>query len=102
MELRNCQPFFEKELELLSQVRAILALGRIAFDACLRALSRRTSLAPRSSFRFGHGASYALPGGLPRLFASYHPSQQNTQTGRLTPEMFRAVLTDIQRYLAAI
>lgn len=100
-ELRNCQPYFEKELKLLKRVRAVLALGRIAFDACLRVLAERKDFPPRSSFRFAHGASYALPGGLPRLFASYHPSQQNTQTGRLTPGMFQNVLGDIRRFLAS-
>jgi uracil-DNA glycosylase family 4 len=99
-ELRNCQSYFEKELELLQHMRAVLALGRIAFDSYLRAVGRREGFPPRSSLRFAHGASYQLPRGLPRLFASYHPSQQNTQTGRLTPEMFRKVLTDIRRFLA--
>jgi len=99
-ELRNCQPYFEKELELLQQVRAVLALGRIAFDSYLRAVGSRKGFPPRSSLRFAHGVSYQLPGGLPRLFASYHPSQQNTQTGRLTPEMFQKVLNDIRMFLA--
>ncbi len=98
-ELRNCQPYLEKELELLKRVRAVLALGRIAFDAYFRLQARRASFPPRSSFVFAHGASYALPDGLPRLFASYHPSQQNTQTGKLTPEMMRRVLRDIRRFL---
>lgn len=99
-ELRNCQPYLEKELELLKRVRAVLALGRIAFDTYLRLLSRREGFPPRSSFRFAHGASYTLPDGLPRLFASYHPSQQNTLTGKLTPEMLRKVFADIRRFLA--
>ena len=110
-ELRNCQPYVEKELQLLNRVRAVLALGRIAFDAYLRLLYSGTGalrpspgaesapLPPRSSFRFGHAASFALPDGLPRLFASYHPSQQNTQTGKLTPEMMRRVFRDIRSYL---
>ena len=109
-ELRNCQPYLEKELHLLSRLRAVLALGRIAFDAYLRVVSEhrpepRPLVEPgafpaRSSFPFAHRANYPLPGGLPRLFASYHPSQQNTQTGRLTPEMFRQVLDDIREFLA--
>ncbi|HKS96720.1 MAG TPA: uracil-DNA glycosylase [Terriglobia bacterium] len=104
-ELRNCQPYLELELALLSRVRAVLALGRIAFDTYLRlvyagrAEGAAHGLPPRSSFRFAHGASYALPDGLPRLFASYHPSQQNTQTGKLTPAMMRRVFRDIRRYL---
>jgi len=107
LERRNCQPYLEEELRLLPKVRAVLALGRIAFDAYLRLVYRgRTShpsepeaLPPRSSLAFGHGVSYKLPGGLPRLFASYHPSQQNTQTGKLTPAMMRSVFLDIHRFL---
>lgn len=97
-ELRRCQPYLENELALLKNVRAVLALGRIAFDAYLR-VALQANPVSRSAFRFAHGASYALPSGLPRLFASYHPSQQNTQTGRLTPAMMRAVLNDILRFL---
>jgi len=99
-ELRNCQPYFEAELRLLQRVRAVLALGKIAFDTFLRVVWKPEIFPLRSTFRFAHGASFALPGGLPRLFASYHPSQQNTQTGRLTRPMFERVLQDIHRYLA--
>ena len=100
-ELRNCQPYLERELELLTRVRAVLALGHIAFEAYLRVLAQRESFPPRSSFRFAHGVSMALPAGLPRLFCSYHPSQQNTQTGRLTPAMFQQVLGEIRKFLGA-
>lgn len=105
-ELRNCRPYFEREMELLGHVRAVLALGKIAFDAYLRLVYDRAPrverelLPPRSTWRFAHGASYKLPGDLPRLYASYHPSQQNTQTGKLTPEMFQRVLADIAKFLA--
>jgi uracil-DNA glycosylase family 4 len=98
-ELRNCQPYLERELELLKRARAVLALGRIAFESYLRIVARREGFPRRSSLQFAHAASYALPDGLPRLFASYHPSQQNTQTGKLTPKMMRKVLTDIRRFL---
>ena len=98
-ELRNCLPYFEREIELLRRVRAVLALGRIAFDTYLRVLARREDFPPRSTFQFRHGASFELPGGLPRLFCSYHPSQQNTQTGRLTPAMFGQVLRNIRDFL---
>ena len=101
-ELRNCQPYLEKELEILTRVRAVLVLGRIAFETYLRVISRDEGFPRRSSFIFSHGASYVLPGGLPRLFCSYHPSQQNTQTGRLTMEMFKQVLIDINAYLSTI
>ncbi len=99
-EARNCQPYLEAELRLLTRVRAVLVLGRIAFETYLRVLvSQREDFPPRSIFKFAHGAHFGLPDGLPRLFCSYHPSQQNTQTGRLTPEMFHKVLADIQKFL---
>lgn len=100
-ELRNCQPYFEKELQLLTEVRAVLVLGRIAFDAYLRIVGQGKDFPPRSTFVFAHGASMDLPAGLPRLFCSYHPSQQNTQTGRLTVEMFQRVLHDIRDFLGS-
>ena len=100
-EARNCQPYLEAELRLLTRVRAVLVLGRIAFGTYLRVLAKKSKgFPPRSRFNFAHGASFSLPGGLPRLFCSYHPSQQNTQTGRLTPEMFRKVLAEIRKFLA--
>jgi uracil-DNA glycosylase family 4 len=98
-ELRNCQPFMERELELLTHVRAVLVLGRIAFDSYLRVLGKREGFPRRSTLVFSHGASFTLAADLPRLFCSYHPSQQNTQTGRLTPEMFQQVLRDISKFL---
>jgi uracil-DNA glycosylase len=98
-ELKNCQPHFEKELQFLDRVRAVLALGKIAFDRYISVVGERVDLPARSKMPFGHGASYALPGGLPRLFASYHPSQQNTQTGKLTRAMMRQVLAGIDEYL---
>lgn len=100
-ELRNCRPYFDKELDLLKRVRAVLALGRIAFDNFLRVAAARGDLPPRSSLPFAHGAVYELGEGRPRLFASYHPSQQNTQTGRLTPQMFRNVMSEIRDYLSS-
>lgn len=101
-ELRNCQPYLNSELELLRRVRAVLALGRIAFDLYLSLIGEQVSLPPRSTMPFAHGASYGLPGGLPRLFVSYHPSQQNTQTGKLTRGMMRTVLAAIDNYLRAL
>ncbi len=97
-EIRNCRPYLEAELDLL-RPRAVLALGRIAFDAYLKLLKERGAIASPAGYRFAHGASFSLPGGWPRLFASYHPSQQNTQTGRLTPAMFARVLRGIRRFL---
>jgi len=97
-ELANCRPYFERELAII-QPRAILALGGIALRAYLGLLKDRGIIKSAAAYPFAHGASYALPGGLPRLFASYHPSQQNTFTGKLTPAMLARVLRDIRRFL---
>jgi uracil-DNA glycosylase len=101
-EIRNCRPYLEVEFDLL-RPRAVLALGRVAFDGYLKLLQEGGAIAipPRgTAYKFAHGASFQLPDGLPRLFASYHPSQQNTQTGKLTPAMFARVLRQIRRFLA--
>ena len=99
-ELRNCAGYLERELDLLRPI-AVLALGAIAFNQYLALLVRRGEIPSRGAYRFAHGAEYALPGGLPLLFGAYHPSQQNTQTGRLTPAMFASVLRRIVRLLRA-
>jgi uracil-DNA glycosylase family 4 len=91
-ELRNCRPYLERELELLRDVRVVVALGKIGFDVYLDILKSRGTIASRAPFAFGHGREYAIAGG-PRLIASYHPSQQNTSTGKLTEKM----LTDVFR-----
>jgi uracil-DNA glycosylase family 4 len=96
-ELSNCQPYFVRELDLL-RPRAVLALGAIAMKAYLGMLKDRGAIARFSDFKFRHGASYALTGELPRLFLSYHPSQQNTFTGKLTPAMLLNVLRKIRAY----
>jgi uracil-DNA glycosylase len=98
-ELRNCAGYLEEEFAIL-RPRAVLALGAIAFHAYLRLLVKGKRIDSSAPYRFSHGAEFKLPGGLPHLFASYHPSQQNTQTGRLTPAMFDAVLRHIRRVLA--
>jgi uracil-DNA glycosylase family 4 len=86
-ELENCRPYLVRELELL-QPKVIVALGKIAFDHVLRLYSIRDP-----SMKFGHGSFYRLPHEplSPWLLASYHPSLQNTQTGKLTPAMFDAI-----------
>jgi uracil-DNA glycosylase family 4 len=98
-EILQCSRYLEQEMDIL-RPRVILALGAIAFETYLRHLVRRGELPSRTPYTFSHGASYKLPGALPQLFATYHPSQQNTQTGRLTPAMFGSVLRRIQRALA--
>ena len=82
-EIRNCQPHLDRELDALSRVQIMVALGRLAWDAALVQLARRGDpLKPRPVF--GHGTVYRSPAGL-ALIGSYHPSRQNTHTGRLTP-----------------
>jgi len=90
-ELRNCRPYLERELELLTDLRVVVALGKIAFDVYLDILKSRGVIASRAAYLFGHNAEYTIAPGLPRLLASYHPSQQNTSTGKLTEKM----LTDV-------
>jgi uracil-DNA glycosylase family 4 len=97
-ELANCQPYFERELELL-RPRAILALGNIAMRAYLGILKRKGKIQSFAQLPFGHGASYSFGDDLPKVFASYHPSQQNTFTGKLTERMLEDVLREIRRFL---
>jgi uracil-DNA glycosylase family 4 len=94
-ELRNCAGYLEEEFAIL-RPRAVLALGAIAFHTYLRLLLKQKRIPSAAMYAFSHGAEFKLPGDLPRLFASYHPSQQNTQTGRLTAEMFDAVLRRVR------
>ena len=97
-EIRNCLPYLERELAIV-RPRAVLALGGIALNAYLDLLKGQGLIASRAAFPFAHGAMFTLPGDLPRIFAAYHPSQQNTQTGRLTPAMFASVLKKIRKFL---
>ncbi len=97
-EAANCRPYFEKELEIL-RPRAILALGGIAMRAFLGLLKERGRIASAAAFPFRHGASYEFGDDLTRLFVAYHPSQQNTFTGRLTEVMMARVFQDIRRFL---
>jgi len=86
-------------LEIL-RPRAVLALGKIAWDAYLEILKRRGQIASRAACRFSHGAECVFGEDLPRLFGVYHPSQQNTQTGRVTEAMYATVLKRIRAFLA--
>jgi uracil-DNA glycosylase family 4 len=98
-EIINCRSYLVRELEIL-QPRAVLALGKIAWDAYLEILKQRGLITSRAAFHFAHGAETELPGRGPRLFGVYHPSQQNTQTGRVTPAMYSQVLRRIRRFLS--
>jgi len=97
-EVLNCRPYLERELELL-RPRVVLALGGVAFRSYLNLLKRRGAIPNAGPYKFRHGASYQLPNGLPRLFAAYHPSQQNTFTGKLTQAMLLRVLRRIHLHL---
>ena len=90
-ELRNCRPFLERELELLTNVRVVVALGKIAFDTYLDILKKRGVIASRSAYVFGHDREFRIAADVPRVIASYHPSQQNTSTGKLTEKMLADV-----------
>jgi uracil-DNA glycosylase len=89
-EQLNCRPYLARELALLKRARVVVALGRIGLDGYVRLLREQGHAVPRVEFR--HGGTYALGGALPTLVCSYHPSQQNTQTGRLTAAMMDAVV----------
>ena len=92
-EIAKCRPYLVEHLRLLSQVRVILALGRIGFEAVLAALVESGLSLPLPRPAFGHGAEHTL--GRYVLVGSYHPSRQNTQTGRLTAPMLDAVLARV-------
>ena len=90
-EILACRRFLVRELAALKNVRVVVALGRIAFDSYLTVLQLSGSIQSRSSFRFAHGAVFHPTADGPILLASFHPSQQNTSTGRLTAPMLRDI-----------
>ncbi|HME97503.1 MAG TPA: uracil-DNA glycosylase [Methylomirabilota bacterium] len=90
-EMKRCQPFLLEELRLLSRVRIVVALGKIGWDAYLRSRPARGLGLPRPLPRFGHGAEVRLPDDGIVLLGTFHPSQQNTFTGKLTRTMLRSV-----------
>jgi uracil-DNA glycosylase family 4 len=89
-ELENCRPFLAAEIRLLREVRVVLTLGRIGHEGWLRAAGWWDRLAPRARPAFAHGAEHRLQDGT-ALLCSYHPSRQNTNTRRLTRDMWHAV-----------
>jgi uracil-DNA glycosylase family 4 len=97
-ELLNCRPYLERELEILKP-RAILALGKIGWDVYLGILKHQGLIASRATYSFAHGAEADIPAANVRLFGVYHPSQQNTQTGKVTLAMYAKVLRRIRRFL---
>jgi uracil-DNA glycosylase family 4 len=98
-EIANCRPFLEAEIAMLSQIKVVLCLGRVAFDGYRRALREMGHDLARLDF--GHGAHYRLGRELPHLLASYHPSLQNTNTGRLTAPMMDDVLARAKELFAS-
>lgn len=89
-EIANCAHFLDAELAALRHVRVVVALGKIGFDAYLNHLRRIGIIASRAPYAFGHAVEYEMPNGV-ILIGAYHPSLQNTNTGKLTKQMFRKV-----------
>ncbi len=102
-EIRACLPYLAAEVRLLQPtLRVVVALGRIAWEGILRAYREHLGYTQLPRWPFAHAAVYPPPAeGLPTFVASYHPSRQNTQTGRLTPAMFDAVWQAVRRVLEA-
>ena len=99
-ELRNCRYWLEAELDLFPDLRVVVALGRIAFDLYLALLKERGLIRRRADFTFGHQRIHRLGEGLPVLISSYHPSQQNTSTGKLTMAMLTQVFRSARELLS--
>jgi uracil-DNA glycosylase family 4 len=99
-ELMNCQRYLVEELALLDRARVVIALGKIAFDGFLAAWQAAGRSIPKPKPRFGHGSATVLDGGV-LLLGSYHPSQQNTFTGKLTRAMFHRVFRKARQCLTA-
>jgi uracil-DNA glycosylase family 4 len=97
-EILNCREYLEREIDIL-QPRAVLALGKIGWDVFLGILKHRGAIPARMRYGFAHGAEVELPEAGLRLFGVYHPSQQNTQTGLLTPAMYAKVLRRVRQFL---
>jgi len=97
-EIANCATFLDKEMAMLKNVRVIVALGRIGFDAYLNYLKRAGLLVSKAAFTFAHGVHYEMPDGRV-LLCSYHPSLQNTNTGKLTEKMFLEVFRKARKLM---
>jgi uracil-DNA glycosylase family 4 len=99
-EMLRCRPYLARELALFRDLKAVVALGGIAFESYLCILQQSGLISSRTPFRFGHGATYHTHEGGPVLVASYHPSQQNTSTKRLTAEMLRELFVSVRTILS--
>ena len=100
-EIRSCRGYLERELDLLANLKVVVALGRLAFDVYLSILRDRGLIHSRTTFQFAHNAVHHTSPGHPLLVSSYHPSQQNTSTGRLTEQMLMAVFRRVRHLLDA-
>jgi uracil-DNA glycosylase family 4 len=89
-EIANCAHFLDAELGALKKVKVVVALGKIGFDGYLNYLRRQGVIQTRAPYQFGHGVEYRMPNGI-TLLGTYHPSMQNTNTGKLTEGMFRKI-----------
>jgi uracil-DNA glycosylase family 4 len=98
-EIANCSAFLDREIDALKEVRVVVALGRVGFDAYLNYLKRRGVLKNKAQYLFAHGAQYVMPDGR-IVLPSYHPSNQNTQTGKLTEKMFQKIFERARGLLA--
>jgi uracil-DNA glycosylase family 4 len=99
-EFANCRPFLLKELRLLKKVRVIVVLGKIAFDEYFKACRQLGHVPSSPRPTFGHGATYQFSWGV-TLISSYHPSQQNTFTGKLTRPMFHQVFAKARHLVSS-
>jgi uracil-DNA glycosylase family 4 len=99
-EIANCSKFLDRELQRLTRVKVVVALGQIGFEAYLNHLRRCGLLQSKREYVFKHGAHYKMPDGR-WLLASYHPSNQNTQTGKLTEKMFREIFVKARKLAGA-
>lgn len=98
-EIRACIGYLKRELSLLYNVKVVVALGKLAFDAYIGILLEKGQILRRADFVFGHDREFDLGPGNPVLISSYHPSQQNTQTGKLTPAMLQDVFDRAKRII---
>ncbi len=96
-ELANCAAYLDRELDGLKKLKVVVALGKIGFDAYLNSLKRHGQIASKQPYLFRHAASYRMPDGK-TLLASYHPSNQNTQTGKLTRPMFLRIFKQARHF----
>ena len=100
-EIHNCSEFLINELNALENVEGIVALGKIAFEESLKLLKNRFHYVPPEPVKFRHNEQLIVNHKIRWLISSYHPSRQNTQTGRLTPDMFRDIWDNVNALLAS-